>query len=67
MNYSSNETFDRNEFISNLNDISKIIDADMDKKTLIVLMELLEAGVHPGALIDGKDKVMLLLMQIFLQ
>ena len=56
MNSSANRSYDRNVIISNLFDIGKMIDIDMDKKTISVLIELLDAGVHPEALVDGKHK-----------
>ena len=39
--------------ISILSDIGKLIDIDMDKRTIAVLIDLIEFGVHPEALSDG--------------
>jgi hypothetical protein len=34
--------------------INKILDCGLDRRTIEVLLELIEAGVHPEALADGE-------------
>ena len=34
--------------------INKVLDCGLDRRTIEVLLELIEAGVHPEALADGE-------------
>ena len=40
------------EEIDSLFNLAQILDIDVDRRTLAVLLELMEAGVHPESLVD---------------
>lgn len=40
-----------------VHEMSQLLDCGLDRRTVQILMALIDAGVHPGALVSAEDKM----------
>ena len=44
----------RSSEIESIHNLSKILTADLEKRVIAIILELIEAGVNPESIADGK-------------